>query len=484
MNLLEMLRSIYHKIGDSPKALSHTETLTARQTRDFLSRYPDFREALTCSKEALQAIRDKRLRELLIYAKAHSPWYKETLGHIDVHNFTEQRLPELPIMNKTILMANWDSIVTKKNITLALAEEHIEKMNHDGDTLFFQDNYHILASSGTTGKRGVFPYDWDEWITHYSFFVRLPFYNQDRSKILIKPNLKLKVAQVVVCNTIFAMYSLSKTFNLSKSDIHYFPVTLPQSEINVGLNNFQPDMIQGTPSIIFKLCQEANSGKLNIHPSIILVTGEPLYKPIRQLIKKIWPDVNIFNTFGSSEGLIGRNCYANSEEMHLNDDGCIVEPVDEFNNPIKKGNIANKLYLTNLYNYTLPLIRYESYDQLLFLDKTCECGLVHQLIAEPQGRPEFDFYYGNIFAHHLLFVTSLLLEKNIQEYQVIQTRNGADIRIRTIGYVDKNVLKNNIHAKLSKLGLKDPEINLIEVKRFEYPISGKLKRFVKMPESD
>jgi phenylacetate-coenzyme A ligase PaaK-like adenylate-forming protein len=211
------------------------------------------------------------------------------------------------------------------------------------------------------------------------------------------------------------------------------------------------------------------------------VTGESLYKPIRKLIKKIWPYVNIFNIFGASEGIFGLNCHANSEELHLNDDWCIVEPVDHLNNPIGKGTKASKLYLTNLSNFTLPLIRYESSDQLLILDKTCECGVPLQLIAEPQGRPEFDFIYsGNIFVHHLLFVTSLLLEKNIQEYQVIQTPNGADIKILSIGFVDKAQLQKNICAKLSELGLSEPMVNFIEVTKFDYPASGKLKRFVKI----
>lgn len=480
-DVLKALHRVFLKsrhVEDNP---SHTLELTLKQTRDLQKNFPTINEALYWSKQKLQQMRNERLKKLLIHAKLNSPYYQKTLSHIDVDNITEQRLPELPTMNKRILMDNWDLIVTNRNISLALAEKHLEKMTHDEDTLYLLDRYHVLASSGTSGKRGVFIYDWDEWNNHYSYFMRYPYYNQDRTEILNDQTQVVKVVQVVVCNTVFALYSLAKTYKFSNFEMYYLPVTLPLNQIIDGLNLIQAEIIKGTPSTIFKLCQEASEGRLKIQPKIISVTGESLYKPIRVLIKKIWPYVNIFNNYGSSEGIIGMNCHANSEQMHLNDDACIVEPVDDWNNPIKKGVQASKLYLTNLYNYTLPLIRYEMNDQLLFLDKTCECGIQHQLIDELQGRPEFDFIYsGNIFVHHLLFVTSLLLEKNIQEYQVIQTMNGVDIKVLPIGYIDKDKLQNNIGIKLSKLGLVQPKVNIIEVIKFDYPASGKLKRFIKM----
>jgi len=457
--------------------MSISEQLAVRQTGDMLKERRNQFNALYWSHEVLQDMRNQRLKALLTYAKTNSPWYKKRLAKVDIESFTEQHLDEIPAMDKMTLMENWDDIVTDRKLSLSLVEQHIEKMSQDGDTLYLLDRYHVLATSGSSGKRGVFVYDWDEWNEYYLYYRRHRLYNHDRSALLFSPTKKLKIAMVVVSNTVYAMYSMAKTFKIDNVETFHFPITLPLSQIVEGLNQVQADVLQGTPTTIQRLCREAEKGLLTINPTVISMGGEALYKPIRDQIKKTWPDVNVFNTLGSSEGLTGVNCRANSHEMHLNVDACIIQSASGAGGT---GNPSSLFYLTNLYNYTLPLIRYEFTDQLLFLDKACECGVSHQLISEPQGRPEYDFTYGNVFVHHLTFVTPLLHEKNIQEYQIIQTEHGADIKLLTIGFLDKNRLKNSICTKLQALGLVNPCINLIEVTQFDYPPSGKLRRFIKI----
>ena len=218
-----------------------------------------------------------------------------------------------------------------------------------------------------------------------------------------------------------------------------------------------------------------------IKPIVISVGAEPFYDPIRKAIKTIWPETLIYNTYGASEGIAGVFCKSDNKKMHLNDDLCIVEPLDHNNKPVKKGVTSSKIYMTNLFNYTLPIIRYEIFDSLLFLKEQCECGVKHQLIAELQGKPSFDFVYsGGVHVPSILFATPLLYEKNIREYQVKQTERGVEIRLKTTGKIDYSALKENFMSNLMKLGLMDPEINFINIERFCYSDSGKLKRFIKL----
>ncbi|MFI4918107.1 MAG: phenylacetate--CoA ligase family protein [Legionellales bacterium] len=461
--------------------MSNAEELAARQTRDFIDGYHEHYNALFYSKKHIQAMRNERLRALLLHAKSNSPWYKKKLAHINIKHFTEERLQELPVLNKTTLMEHWDAIVTDKRLTLKLVETHIRKMAHDGDTLHLLNEYHVLSTSGSSGTRGIYIYNWDEWNKFTTYTARYKYYNQDRSALLLDGTKIRTTAMIVVSNTVYGVYSVAKSYTFNHLKNFYFPITLPMDQIISGLNEVQADVLSGIPSTIQKLCKEAQKGRLTIQPKVISVGAEPLYKPIRALIKKTWPNSALFNRYGSSEGLFGRNCHADSSEMHLNDDACIVELIDKWNNPLGKGVLSNKIYLTNLYNYTLPLIRYELNDQLMFLDKTCPCGIEHQLIAEPEGRPEYDFTYSNtIFIHHLVFVTPLLHEKNIQEYQVIQTKYGADIKIVSTGFVDKPRLQNTICTHLYKLGLLQPIINIIEVANIDRPESGKIRRFLRI----
>ena len=477
----EFFLKFYQKLTGKNSSLA--QQLIAKQTHRMNRQYAQYAQRLNYSNTQLKAYRNKRLRELLYYAKAHSPWYSKELASIKIDYFTENNLSDLPSMNKLTLMQNWDEIVTDRRLTLALVEKHISRMNEHIDSLYLLDEYHVLASSGSSGTRGVFVYNWDEWIAYYLNVLRYSGVNAKKRGLLSPPHQKIILAQVVVTNTVYALYSAAVTFPHEHVKPFYFPITLPMKEIVYGLNKTQPDILQATPSVVYKLCKEAMQGRLVIQPTVVRMGGEPLYKPIRALIKKVWPNSNIYNSLGTSEGLCAINCKANGEVMHLNDDACIVEPVNQQNEPVTRGILPEKIYLTNLYNYTLPLIRYESADKLLFLDKECPCGIKHQVIAEPDGRPEFDFYYKEIFVHHLLFVTHLLLEENIQEYQVQQTKVGANIKIKTIGAINEQRLITNITNELSQLGLIQPLVEVFRVEQFDYLPSGKLRRFIKLQSS-
>jgi phenylacetate-coenzyme A ligase PaaK-like adenylate-forming protein len=227
------------------------------------------------------------------------------------------------------------------------------------------------------------------------------------------------------------------------------------------------------------LCREVEQGRLHIQPLVISVGGEAFYSLIREALETSWPGASIFNSLGTSEGLAGVTCTANRKEMHLNDDLCIVEPVDVNGQRVDFGVLSEKIYMTNLFNFTLPLIRYEILDEITFLKKTCSCGNSFQLISELKSRADFDFVYeNNIFVNHVVFAYALLADKYIREYQVIQTENGAIIKLLTTGVVDLDALNKCLIQKLMELGLIDPTIEFVNVKEFEYPPSGKLRRFI------
>lgn len=75
----------------------------------------------------------------------------KTLAKINVENFTKDRLEELPIINKTILMENWDAIVTDPKLSLALIEKHMSK-NDKLDTLYLGSKYQVVATGGSSGN--------------------------------------------------------------------------------------------------------------------------------------------------------------------------------------------------------------------------------------------------------------------------------------------------------------------------------------------
>lgn len=457
-----------------------TLTLAKKQTKDMENLLIQHMKPLTWSSSTLHSHREKRLRKLLAYAKQHSPWYQKILAKINPETFTEERLIELPVLTKNTLMENWDAIVTNSKLTLSLVESHLEKIRAENQFSYLLDRYRLLVTSGSSGRRGIFIYDWDEWNTYYLMFKRYRFYNHKRTASLLSPLEKeIVIAAVVGTNPIHSIYSLEQSYKTRNTRTIHFPITALMAEIIEGLNQTQPDVLLGSASTIHKLSQDALEKRLCISPKVISVYGEPFYPPVRKAIERIWPTAGIFNTLGTSEGMSASYCCANSKVMHLNDDLCITEPIGITGNIAPKNTLSNRVYITNLFNFTLPLIRYEILDELLFLDKMCACGNPFQLIDEPTNRPDFDFIYNDtIFVNHVVFAYPLLAEKHIKEYQVKQTVKGADILLLTTGEIDFQKLQAALQHNLHQLGMVNPEIHFSTVTNFDYPPSGKLRRFI------
>ena len=169
---------------------------------------------------------------------------------------------------------------------------------------------------------------------------------------------------------------------------------------------------------------------------------------------------------------------------HLSEDTVIVEPVDAGGRPVAPGKRSAKIYLTNLYNRAMPLIRYEVTDEVTVLTEPCECGSPMRCVADIQGRLDDTFFYGDRVVHPHVFRTALGRRSSIVEYQVRQTPLGAAIAVRCEGPVDFDALGQELERGLAQLGLDRPRVTVIPVGRLER-VGGpaKLRRFVPRPSS-
>jgi phenylacetate-coenzyme A ligase PaaK-like adenylate-forming protein len=168
--------------------------------------------------------------------------------------------------------------------------------------------------------------------------------------------------------------------------------------------------------------------------------------------------------------------------MHLNDDLVIVEPVDHDGNPVPPGTRSAKVYITNLSNTVLPLIRFEITDEMTVIDRPCPCGSAYTWIEEVQGRLDGSLSYpGGITVHPIVLRSPLGRQRNVAEYQVRQSVRGVEILLRLLGEVDFDALRIEIAAGLSTVGLVDPDVVLTPVDHLDRHASGKHKRVVPLP---
>jgi len=150
-----------------------------------LTLLPEHLERLSWSADRLREERTKRLRALVALAKERSSWHRQRLADFDERTLDEDDLADLPVMDKSQMMENFDRIVTDRRVTLVAANEHIAGLRNDA---YFLGDLHAVASGGSSGVRGVFVWDWDGWAV-----VRLVALRQQLKDRLSDPELASKM---------------------------------------------------------------------------------------------------------------------------------------------------------------------------------------------------------------------------------------------------------------------------------------------------
>jgi phenylacetate-CoA ligase len=448
-----------------------TAELHRQQTAAMLGRSAEFGARLRWTAAAVREHQTAALRRLLGTAVKSSPWHARRLRDVDPGGFALEDLPGLPTMTKADLMASFDAIVADRRLTKALAERHLETVDRDAYVL---GCYHVVASGGSSGQRGVFAYDWDAWPAFYLSLHR--FFERDWARDRGLDGVPQRLAVVAASRATHMSSALAQTFTRPGAELRNFPVTWPLGQIVAGLNWWQPTILQGYPSALHQLCAEARSGRLRISPRRIRCRSEPLLPQTRARLEETW-GVTVHNEWVCTEGASAATCGA-GQGLHLSEDLVIIEPVDAAGGAVPAGQLSAKVYLTNLYNPVLPLIRYELTDQVCLLSGPCPCGTALARIHEVQGRLEDLFGYGpGLQVHPHVFRSVLGREPAVIEYQVRQTATGADITVVTDGPVDTGRIGQQVATALSRLGLPDPVVTVGAAAALERTATGKLRRF-------
>jgi len=158
--------------------------------------------------------------------------------------------------------------------------------------------------------------------------------------------------------------------------------------------------------------------------------------------------------------------------------------VDREGRPVPVGVRSSKIYVTNLFNDLLPLIRFEITDELTLSDRVCPCGSPHRLVAGVEGRLDDCFEYPGLEPiHPQLFRSRLGRERNLIEYQVRQLPRGVEVSLQARGALDLEQLRGDLCGALSQAGLSDPKVVLHTDRPFTTTAVGKLPRFIPVAPS-
>lgn len=327
----------------------------------------------------------ERLNDLVAFARTHSRFYAEKYRGLP-ETISDAR--QLPPVTKLELMEHFDDVITDPAVRKADIQKHVADLDNLGRP--YLGKYMVWTTSGTTGTPGIFLEDknWDTVITAVNVLrIGGEWYNWDVIKGMMAAG--GNSASIFAGNGHFfgvTMLERQRQSNRSRAKrIQLIPVTLPINEIVQRLNAFQPAMFAGYASVLGLLAQEQLEGRLDIHPSIVISSAEPLSDENRALIQQAF-GVPPRNNYGCSEGgVMGYEC--KQGHMHLNADWVIFEPVDAAYQPIPAGQLSDRTLITNLANRVMPIIRYELGDRVSLAAEPCSCGITLPVV-NVEGRTD------------------------------------------------------------------------------------------------
>ncbi|MGZ5378430.1 MAG: phenylacetate--CoA ligase family protein [Mycobacterium sp.] len=314
----------------------------------------------------------ERLRELVAFAREHSPYlagrYRSAPAHVT-------NIQQLPALTKAEMMAHFDDWVTDPQVSREQVEAFIADPNLIGHD--FLDRYVVCTTSGATGTPAILLHD-QHALTVYNVLGYVRSLRTASSARLVWALLRGKgrLAAVFVTgghylgNTMIARRHRAMPWRARTQRL--FSALTPQHELVDELNAFSPVILGGYPSALELLSRQQQAGRLHIHPFLISAAGETLTDDARQRISATF-GCRVSNYYGSSEA-IGLTFECTAQRLHLNSDWYIVEPVEEDGRPTPPGQMSHSVLVTNLANRIQPIIRYQMGDRVAISPNSCPCG--------------------------------------------------------------------------------------------------------------
>lgn len=302
--------------------------------------------------EQIKNLQQQKLRTVLRYAYEHSVYYQKTFAEagITAENIDEIPLSAFPSINKQQLLTNFDELVTVAD----LRQDELRRFDAEEsvDRKPFKGKYHIVHSSGSTGKPGYFVYDEAAWQSMLSGIVRGALWGMSMPQII---KLLLNVPRIVYIAATDGRYGGAMAVGDGIDGVGakqmYLDIQSPLNEWIDRIKAFRPNMIIGYPSAIKILGELVDKGEIRLNIFRIISCGEPLGASLRHYLENTF-QAEVINFYGASESL-SMGAESNSAEgMLLFDDMNVIEVQD------------GSLYLTCLYNFAQPLIRYRLSDSL------------------------------------------------------------------------------------------------------------------------
>ena len=363
------------------------------------------------SREELLAHQRRRLDDLYAHAAEHSPHYREVLAS-----------GEPPVLTKQTLMDEWDRIVCDPRLKRADVEAHAAGA-HAAEP--YLGEFEVFSTSGASGLRGLFVYgagDWETAVAHTMRAVARTGARPDEPSIGIGAPPGVHRSQ-----RIFGRLQ-------SAGDVPRLSALTPLPEMVAALNDFQPAVLFGYPSVAALLAAEQLAGRLRISPRLMALGSEPLTAEARDAVRRAW-GFDPGEYYATTEApTLASSTPDHPRALELFEDMFVVEIVDEHDRPVPPGTAGAKVLVTNLENRTLPLIRYALEDRVVESPDPNPAGRPYRHLAAIDGRTADTLTFpgregGTVSVLPLRLGAPFAGLPQVRQFQIVHDPGGLEVRL-------------------------------------------------------
>lgn len=305
------------------------------------------------TRAELHAAQAQKFRALIRYASTRAPYYANIIRdrQLDVNTCTAG---DFPVLTKALLMANFDDIVTDRRVTKQVIAEFLSRSADPKELLF--NELTVMHTSGTSGEVGYFLYSPADFgrlrasamLNRKAFRGRFPRFRYGLRRI----RLAFYGATGGHFAGVTGVASMQRGLRKLFIDARAFEVNTPLPEVVRGINAFDPDALWGYTTALKMLGDEQRAGRLSIKPKAVIATGEMVTQSDLHFLSQAFGGARALSMYACTEHMMLGISNPDGNTMTLMDDNVIFEFHEDHS------------VITNLFNYTLPLIRYRMSDIL------------------------------------------------------------------------------------------------------------------------
>jgi phenylacetate-coenzyme A ligase PaaK-like adenylate-forming protein len=362
------------------------------------------------SRDQLEAYQRARLSELVRHASERSPFYRALYGG---RITGDVELASLPTVDKHAMMESFDRFVTDPRLRLADLEAFVARVRDDD---LYLGEYRVMASSGSSGRKGVYVYDREAWRSGL-----VPAGLRMAAMAGVRPRLpRPRILHIAAPDAKHMTFRGARSIEVGLFAVRRIAATAPLAELCAGATAHRPDQLYGYPSVLALMAEEQRAGRLRLAPTSVITTSEMRSPAMTEAIRDAW-GVEPFDCLGLTEtGIAAVDC-ALHRGLHIFEDFVIIEAA------------ADGMYVTNLTNRAQPIIRFHVSDLVRIDDTPCPCGSTFRRIVALDGRSDDVLVLpgarGAVRVHPIHVRGPLAAARGVVQYQVTDRDDGLDVQV-------------------------------------------------------